>query len=247
MAEHKDIIVRLENVAKTYKQVDKSKANIRSLITNPFRPSPDSFLALQDINLEIERGEIFGILGHNGSGKSTLLNIIIGAMRPDKGGKVYTEGRILKLSLGMGFDPNLSGRENIYVNGSVIGLTFKEIGERFEDIVKFSGLENFIDNPVKSYSRGMKSRLMFSIAIYAEADLFLMDEFFGGVGDIEFKRKSEQVFQKTFLKGRTIIIVSHSLAVIKQHCDRVMILDHGKMVAMGGAEEMVERYQGMYE
>jgi len=246
MTDQQDTIVRLENISKSFKKVDKSKANIRSLITNPFRPSPEGFLALQGINLEVKRGEIFGILGHNGSGKSTLLNIIIGAMRPDKGGIVNTQGRILKLSLGMGFDPNLSGRENIYVNGSVIGLTFKEIGDRFEDIVEFSGLADFIDNPVKSYSRGMKSRLMFSIAIYAEADIFLMDEFFGGVGDIEFKRKSEQVFEKTFLKGRTIIIVSHSLSVIQKHCDRVMILNKGEMVEIGSPEDMVVKYQEMY-
>lgn len=233
---------------KSFKKVDKAQANIRSLVRNAFRISKQTdFLALSDLNFTVQEGEVFGIVGHNGSGKSTLLNCIIGAMRFDKGSEFYSEGKILKLSLGMGFDPNLSGRENIYVNGSVIGLTFKRIGEIFEDIVSFSGLEKFIDSPVKSYSRGMRSRLMFAIAIHADADIFLFDEFFGGVGDIEFKKKSQDVFNRTFLNDRTLIIVSHNLEVIQKYCDRVMILDKGKQVAIGKPMEMVEAYKALYE
>jgi len=183
------------------------------------------------------------IIGRNGSGKSTLLNMIMQTLRPDKGGHIYTKGKMMKLSIGMGFDPNLTGRENIYINGAVLGLSFKKIGKKFDEIFDFAELENFMDTKVKHYSKGMKARLAFAVAVHAEADIFLFDEFFGGVGDLRFKKKSDEVFQKSLLKNKTIVIVSHNLNVIKKHCPRSLCLDKGKILGIGPTQEMIKIYQ----
>ncbi len=199
--------------------------------------------ALQEVSLKIRRGEIFGIIGRNGSGKSTLINVIMGSIPPDKGGKISTKGKMMRLSLGLGVDPNLSARDNIYVNGSIIGLSFKKIGAIFNDIIEFAGLEEFVDTPVKYFSKGMKQRLMFSIAMHADADVFLLDEFFGGTGDEDFKKKSDKAFRQTILEGRTIVIVSHSMQIITKYCDRAVWLNKGKVVKMGKTEEVVSEYK----
>ena len=202
--------------------------------------------ALQDINFAVNKGEFFGIVGRNGSGKSTLLNLLIGSIRPDKGSVIKTRGKMIRLALGMGFDPNLSARDNIYVNGTILGLTFKRIGLIFDDIIGFAELEDFVDLPVKKYSSGMLSKLKFAIAIHAEADIFLMDEFFGGVGDESFKAKSTEVFNNTFLDGRTIIHVSHQLQTVAKHSQRVLILDKGKQVSIGEPTETLELYRSLF-
>ena len=202
--------------------------------------------ALQDINFEVKKGEFFGIVGRNGSGKSTLLNLLIGSIRPDKGSIIQTKGKMVRLALGMGFDGNLSARDNIYINGTILGLTFKRISLIFDDIVGFAELEDFVDVPVKKYSSGMLSKLKFAIAIHAQADIFLMDEFFGGVGDESFKAKSTEVFKNTFLDGRTIIHVSHQLKTIKEHCSNVLILDRGQQISIGPPEVTLPIYRELY-
>ena len=219
----KEAVIELKNVSKTFHVLDSSKANIRSMLLKGglLKSKQKKVVAFEDVNLDIYKNEILGIVGPNGSGKSTLVNIILGILKPDKGGIVKADGRIIKLSLGMGFDGNLSGRENIYVNGSMIGLTFKEIGEKFKEIVDFSGLHDFIDLPVKGYSRGMKNRLMFSIAVHAKADVYIFDEFFGGVGDKDFREKSRKMFEDRFFKNQTVIFISHNMNLIQNYCDRV--------------------------
>jgi len=202
--------------------------------------------ALQDINFEVQQGEFFGLVGRNGSGKSTLLNLLIGSIRPDKGSIIKTRGKMIRLALGMGFDGNLSARDNIYINGTILGLTFKRIGLIFDDIIGFAELEDFVDLPLKKYSSGMLSKLKFSIAIHAEADIFLMDEFFGGVGDESFKKKSTDVFKNTFLDGRTIIHVSHQLKTILDHSSRVLVLDRGKQLMVGHPAEALAMYRGLF-
>lgn len=202
--------------------------------------------ALNDINLKVRKGEIFGIIGRNGSGKSTLINLIMGTIPPDRTGKISTKGKLMRLSLGLGVDPNLSARDNIYVNGSIIGLSFKKIGSIFDDIIEFAGLEEFINTPVKFYSKGMKQRLMFSIAMHANADIFLLDEFFGGTGDEDFKKKSDIAFRQSILEGRTIVIVSHSMQIISKYCDRTVWLDKGKIVEMGKTEKVVSAYKASF-
>jgi len=240
------VVIRLKNVNKTFKLKEKSADSIRDRIFGIFNDNNLRQLkALQNINLEIYKGEFIGIIGHNGSGKSTLLKIIMGAFPPDEGGVVEVNGRIIRLALGMGFDPNLTARENIYVNGSVLGLTFRKIGSIFDQIIAFAELENFIDTQVKFFSSGMRSRLAFAVALHAEADIFLMDEFFGGVGDLSFKKKSEAVFQQAVVEGRTIIHVSHQLRTIESHCDRVLLLDKGQVLGLGKPEEVLPIYRDL--
>jgi len=209
--------------------------------------SQSELKALSNVNLTISKGETFGIVGRNGSGKSTLLNIIMESIRPDKGGIVKTEGKMIRLALGMGIDPNLTARENIYVNGSVIGLSFKRIGEKFDQIIRFAALEGFVDTPVKFFSKGMKQRLLFSIAMHVETEIILLDEFFGGVGDQDFKRKSDEAFKKVIMEGRTIIIVSHSLPIIAKYCKRVAWIHHGRVRALGPAETVLKSYRNHFK
>lgn len=240
----KDTVIRLKNISKTFTVYEKNTDSIRESFFNFFQPNHKRKIeALKNINLEIKRGEFFGIIGRNGSGKSTLLKIIMGAILPDSGGKVDVNGRIIRLALGMGFDPELSARDNIYLNASLLGLSFRQIGKKFHEIIEFAELQEFVDTKIKFYSSGMYSRLAFSIAVCAEADIFLIDEFFGGVGDESFREKSERVFQQSFVEKRTIIFVSHQLATVEQFCDRVLLLEYGRPIAIGKPNEVLEKYK----
>ena len=238
-------VITVKNLNKTFTVKEGGGYSIRESIYGMFSRKNKwrEIKALDNINFEVTRGEIFGIIGRNGSGKSTLLNCIMKSIQADAGSIIKTKGKMLRLALGMGFDPNLSARDNIYVNGTILGLTFKRIGLIFDDIIGFAELENFVDIPVKTFSTGMMAKLKFSIAIYAQADIFLMDEFFGGVGDESFKKKSEEVFRNTFLDGRTIILVSHSLTQLEKTCGRAMILNGGKQLTIDPAETAVAKYK----
>jgi ABC-2 type transport system ATP-binding protein len=244
-----NIAIEVSNLSKSFSMINKEGRNIREKILRPFssKHKVKKITALTDINFTVNKGEFFGIIGKNGSGKSTLLNCIMGSIRPDKGSVVNTNGKIIRLALGMGFDPNLSARDNIYINGSILGLSFKEIGTVFEDIIGFAELERFVDVPVKQYSSGMQAKLKFSVAIHAKADIFLMDEFFGGVGDISFRKKSTKVFNDTFLDGRTIIHVTHQLETIKKHCKRVLVIDKGRQIGLGHPDEMIPLYSSLFK
>lgn len=244
---NEEIVIHLENVSKTfYIREDSNSNKNQNLNIFPFLKHKKELKALQNVNLEIKKGEFYGIIGRNGSGKSTLLKLIMGAFPPDKGGEIYTKGKLIRLALGIGFDLGLSARENIYVNGSVLGLSFKKIGRKFNDIIKFAELEKFVDTPVKYYSSGMRSRLAFAIAVHAEADIFLMDEFFGGVGDESFRKKSDQIFKNIFLDGKTIIQVSHQPKLIRDYCDRVLMLDQGEVKMIGKPNEVLTEYSKLF-
>lgn len=206
-----------------------------------------SIQALNNISFEVEQGETFGIIGRNGSGKSTLLHLIMGSMLPDKGGSIIAKGKKLRLSLGMGVDPNLSARDNIYVNGSILGLSFKQIGRKFNEILEFAGLEEFVDLQVKNYSKGMLARLNFSIAMHADADIFLLDEFFGGVGDEDFKAKSDEAFQQRFIEGKTNLIVSHSMPIIEKYCQRVLWINKGEIKGLGIPSDIIPLYKASFQ
>ncbi len=243
-----NIAIRLSNIGKTFTVHEKNTDSIRESFFNFFQSNHRRKIsALTGVSLEIEKGEFFGIIGRNGSGKSTLLKIIMEAILPDKGGKVEVDGRIIRLALGMGFDPELSARDNVYLNASLLGLSFRQIGKCFHEIIEFAELEDFVDTKVKFYSSGMYSRLAFSIAVWAEADIFLMDEFFGGDGDSRFREKSEKVFEESLVKGRTIVHVGHNLELIKQHCNRVLLLDYGHPVGIGKPDEMIAEYQKLMQ
>lgn len=240
----REIVIKMKNVNKTFNLKEKNTDTIREKALSIFSGNKKRQLkALDNINLEIRKGEFLGIIGRNGSGKSTLLKVMIGAIRPDKGGIVTTNGRIMRMSLGMGFDPNLSARENVYLNATILGLTFKEIDSKFDEIIDFSELHKFVDTQIKYFSRGMKSRLAFSVAVHADADIFLMDEFFGGVGDANFKQKSEEIFKQSFIDGRTIIHVSHQFKTIRELCDRVILMDKGSIVAIGKPNQVIPAYR----
>jgi len=246
MDNKREIAISLKNVSKTYTVSENNSDTIRDNVFNLFKSRKKrSILAVDSVSVDIYNGEIFGIIGRNGSGKSTLLKMIMKSIKPDKGGTIITNGNMIKLSLAMGFDPVLSARDNIYVNGSVLGLTMKQIGSKFDEILKFADLEKFVDTKIKYYSSGMRSRLAFAIAVHANADIFLFDEFFGGVGDLSFKAKSDKVFQTRFINNKTVVIVSHSMAVILKHCTRVLCLDKGKFVGVGKPQEMVEKYKAI--
>ncbi|MCC0655735.1 ABC transporter ATP-binding protein [Clostridioides sp. ES-S-0123-01] len=199
------------------------------------------FLALQNINLEIRRGEIIGIIGLNGAGKSTMLKVISGILKPSNG-NVTINGNIAPLiELGAGFDPELSGMENIYLNGAVLGMSRKYMDKKLDEIIAFSELEEFINNPVKNYSSGMYARLGFSIATCIEPDILIVDEILS-VGDYKFQQKSRHRIEEMINDGTTIILVSHSIEEIKELCNRVVWLEKGKIKQCGG-KEVISQYE----
>ncbi|MCR4673919.1 MAG: ABC transporter ATP-binding protein [Lachnospiraceae bacterium] len=204
----------------------------------------DEFWALQDINFTLEQGDRIGILGLNGAGKSTLLKVIAGVYKPTTG-RVKRSGVLAPLlELGAGFDMQYTGRENIYLYGAVLGYSKQFIDTKFDEIVEFSGLEKFIDVPLKNYSSGMKSRLGFSIVTIVEPEMLILDEVLS-VGDAKFRKKSEKKLMSMFDKGVTVLFVSHSLAQVRRLCNKAMILDHGKMIAFGEMKEITAMYEDM--
>jgi ABC-type polysaccharide/polyol phosphate transport system ATPase subunit len=234
-----NIAIKLENINKTYILHDRGNTirdRFFSLLTGK---GTRRLKALHEINLEVKKGEFFGIVGMNGSGKSTLIQIMNSAIPPDKGGIVTVNGKAMRLALGMGFNDELTARQNVMLNSSVLGMSIKEIKAKMDQIIAFAELEDFVDTPVKYYSSGMKSKLMFSIAVNAEADIYLMDEFFGGVGDQNFRKKADEVFHDRILKGKTIVHVSHQMETIKRYCDRVLLLEKGRAVAVGPPDEVL--------
>lgn len=201
----------------------------------------NEFWALKDIDFTLKKGERLGVLGLNGAGKSTLLKIISGVFKPTTG-SVQTHGVIAPLlELGAGFDMEYTGRENIFLYGSVLGYPKKFISEKFEEIIAFSELEEFIDTPMKNYSSGMKARLGFSIATVVNPDILILDEVLS-VGDAKFRIKSEKKIMEMFDAGVTVLFVSHSLEQVKRLCDKAMILEKGKMISYGNVEEVSKVY-----
>lgn len=206
----------------------------------------NEFWALKDIDFEIKKGERLGVLGLNGSGKSTLLKVVSGVLKPSTG-SVQTRGVVAPLlELGAGFSTEYTGRENIYLYGAVLGYTKEFLDEKFDEIVDFSGLGEFIEVPLKNYSSGMKARLGFSIATVVEPDILILDEVLS-VGDKKFRRKSEKKIMSMFDQGVTVLFVSHSLEQVCRLCDRAIILDSGRLVAKGPVDKVARIYKNMTE
>lgn len=202
----------------------------------------DEFWALKDISFEVQKGDRLGILGLNGAGKSTLLKVIAGVYNPTEG-NVYRKGVIAPLiELGAGFDPQYTGAENIYLYGSVLGFSKKYIDEKYDEIVEFSGLQKFMNVPLKNYSSGMRSRLGFAIATAVEPDILILDEVLS-VGDAKFRKKSENKVRSMFDKGITVLFVSHSIDQVLNICNKAILLEHGKIIASGSAEEVCKVYE----
>lgn len=239
-----DIALKLENISKTFYVHEDKKSSMRQMFVSLFNQGKvKAFKALDSINLEVKQGEFLGIVGKNGSGKSTLLKIIAGIYQSDKGGRVRAHGSIVPfLELGVGFNPDLTGKENIYLNGLILGMTRAYIKQQFDEIVRFAELEQFINEPVKNYSSGMMVRLAFSIAIQSDADIYILDEILA-VGDLNFQRKSLAVFNELKKKGKTVLFVSHALEAIEQYCDRAILIDDHKLVADGTPADIAAKYR----
>lgn len=204
----------------------------------------ERFLALDDINIEVKKGEALGIIGHNGAGKSTLLKLLSRVTAPTEG-KISINGRIASmLEVGTGFHPELTGRENVYMNGAILGMTKAEIDKKFDQIVEFSEVEKFIDTPVKRYSSGMYVKLAFSVAAHLDSEIMIMDEVLA-VGDMAFQKKClAKMREAAKEQNRTVLYVSHNMNTIRQLCDRCIVLDHGRIVFSGGVEEAIALYMG---
>jgi ABC-2 type transport system ATP-binding protein len=209
------------------------------------RVKTEEFWPLQNISFEVGAGEVFGIVGPNGAGKSTLLRVIAGIIKPTKG-SVRSQGRIAPLiELGAGFDPEMTGRENLYLYGSLLGFSSKRIGSRLADIIAFSELEEFLDVPLKNYSSGMTARLAFAVATDVDPDLLLIDELLS-VGDAAFSKKCRQRIEEFRERGVSILIVSHNLDSIKEMCSRVAWIDHGRLRMIGPASDVAAEYEKKY-
>lgn len=223
-------------------KVDNIKEYFIKLVTRKLHFN--EFWALQNVSFTVNKGERLGVLGFNGAGKSTLLKTISGVIKPTKG-TVKTSGVIAPLlELGAGFDMNYSGRENIYLYGATMGYSRKFINSKYDEIVAFSELGDFIDVPVKNYSSGMRARLGFAIATAVEPQILILDEVLS-VGDAKFRKKSEAKVRSMFDKGITVLFVSHNTRQVLDLCDKAIILDHGKIIAQGNAEEVCALYDEM--
>ncbi len=238
----KNIAIQVKKISKTFRIPHEKVNSLRGAAVSIFKDnSYEEFKALDDVSFEVKKGEFFGIIGRNGSGKSTLLKILAGIYKPDKG-KVKIDGMISPfLELGIGFNPELSGRDNVYLNATVLGMTKKQIDEKFDDIVKFSELERFIDQKLKNYSSGMQVRLAFSVSIHANRDILLMDEVLA-VGDSNFQSKCLEEFNKYRDMGRTVIIVTHDINVVEKYCNRALLLCDGKILEIGKANDVADKY-----
>jgi ABC-2 type transport system ATP-binding protein len=233
--------VAISDVAKKYRVYHERNQSLKSAILRRRRASYEDFWALRDINLEIPEGSTFGLVGDNGSGKSTLLKCIARILVPNSG-EIRTRGTVAALlELGSGFHPELSGRENVFLNGSILGMQRRDIEARFDSIVDFSGVEAFIDQPVKNYSSGMYVRLAFSVAINVDPDVLLVDEVLA-VGDASFQEKCLNKFADYRAMGKTVVIVSHSLGTVRSMCDQAGWLSSGRLVDVGTAVDIVDRY-----
>jgi lipopolysaccharide transport system ATP-binding protein len=199
------------------------------------------FWALQDVSFQVRRGEAFGVIGANGAGKSTILKLLSGIMKPTRG-TLAIRGRVSALiEVSAGFHPDLTGRENVYLNGTILGMTRREIARKFDEIVAFSGLEEFIDTPVKRYSSGMFARLGFSVAAHVDPDVLIVDEVLS-VGDFVFQQKCVERMNQVIHSGATVVFVSHNLRAVGELCGRAVLLDRGRVIATGPSEEVIRTY-----
>lgn len=256
-----DIMLKIDNVSKQYKlgqiggttlrdelqrlnaKIHKKEDPTKRIGAKDYNKG-ETFMALDGVSFEVKKGERVGIIGHNGAGKSTLLKLISRVTAPTRG-EIGLNGRVASmLEVGTGFHPELTGRENIYMNGAILGMTKKEIDDKMEDIIEFSECRQFIDTPVKRYSSGMYVKLAFSVAAHLESEIMIMDEVLA-VGDMTFQKKClGKMGDESSKKGKTILYVSHNMATIRELCDRCIVLNHGRVVYDGDVEDAIKIYMG---
>ncbi len=238
------MIIRANDISMRYLMTYDRIQSIKEYIVQMLRGKIkyEEFWALKNVSFEVERGEVVGIIGHNGAGKSTLLKVISGILKPT-GGELEVHGNVVPmLELGSGFDHDLTGRENIFLNGSILGYSEKYLKEKYEQIVEFSELGKFIDVPIRNYSSGMLMRLAFSIATVVQPEILIVDEILA-VGDAAFQEKSKTRMLELMGGGTTVLFVSHSLEQIREMCDRVIWLEHGQIKAIGATKEICDAYE----
>ena len=236
-------VIKVDNVSMMFNLSSEKVDSIKEYLVKMLKKEIhfQKFWALNDISFELEKGDSLGIIGLNGSGKSTLLKIISGILKPTKG-KVTTVGSIAPLiELGAGFDANLSARENIYLNGAILGYSREYMNSRFDEIIKFAELEDFVDSAIKNFSSGMVARLGFAIATMNIPDILIIDEILA-VGDYKFQQKSFARMQEMINSGATVVFVSHSIEQVKKICKKALWLDHGNVVKFGPSEEVCQEY-----
>lgn len=238
-------MIILKNVSMKFNLGVEKDNSLKMIFINLFTPrkkkKKDYFWALKDIDFRINKGDVVGIIGANGAGKSTLLKVVSGVYKPTTG-TVEVNGKISPMiELGAGFDPELTARENIYLNGAILGYSKEFLEQKFDDIVEFSELKDFLDVPIKNFSSGMVAKLAFSISTIVDPEVLIVDEILS-VGDIKFQEKSKNKMMSMVEGGTTVLYVSHSIDSIKELCSKVIWLDHGKIVKMGNAKEICDEY-----
>ena len=244
----REVVIRTENLGIKYNLSEQKVDDFKDYIIKAIKGelNYNEFWALKNVSFTVEAGDHVGILGLNGAGKSTLLKALAGVIKPSEG-KVMTKGKIVPLlELGAGFDRQYTGAENIYLYGAVLGYSRKFINSKFDEIVAFSELEDFINVPVKNYSSGMKSRLGFAIATAIQADILILDEVLA-VGDAKFRKKCEAKIKEMFSNGTTVLFVSHNLSQVKKLCDKALLLEHGRVAAYGETERIARIYEKRME
>lgn len=238
-----DIVIKVENVSKTFKLPHEKNTSIKGAVVNFYKrnKSYEKQEALKDVSFEVKKGEFFGIVGRNGSGKSTLLKLLAGIYTPSKG-SITVNGKLTPfIELGVGFNQELSGRENVFLNGALLGFNRKEVNAMYDDIVEFAEIERFMDQKLKNYSSGMQVRLAFSIAIRANTDILLLDEVLA-VGDAAFQQKCYDYFGKVKKEGKTVVFVTHDMQSVSRFCDRAILIDKGIIQLKAEAREVAQQY-----
>ena len=241
LAPMSDPVVRVDGLSKRFRLFHERHQSLKQSLLNLRRSTHEEFWALRDVTFDVGAGETFGIIGHNGSGKSTLLKCLTKILEPDEGSVAVTGSVSALLELGAGFHPELSGRENVFLNAAILGVPRKHIVKRFDDIVEFSGLEQFIDTPVKNYSSGMFVRLGFAVAINVDPDVLIIDEVLA-VGDAEFQAKCGDKIAEFRERGKTIVLVTHAMGDVVRICQRAAWLDHGRIREIGAPNEIADAY-----
>jgi len=243
-----DIAIKVEHVSKDFVLPHEKVTSVKSAFTSLYKrknKSRETQHALKDISFEVKKGEFFGIVGRNGSGKSTMLKILANIYQPTKG-SVTTRGKLVPfIELGVGFNPELTGRENVYLNGAMLGFSRREIDAMYEDIVSFAELERFMDQKLKNYSSGMQVRLAFSMATRSEAEILLVDEVLA-VGDADFQRKCFEYFKQLKKNKKTVIFVSHDMDAIREYCDRAVLIEKSELIVEGRSDKVASRYSRMF-
>jgi ABC-2 type transport system ATP-binding protein len=240
-----DTVISVKGLSKKFRLPHDKKNSLKEHILRFRRTTYEEFTALKKVDFEVKRGEFFGIVGRNGSGKSTLLKLLAGIYQPSTG-EVAVDGTLTPfIELGIGFNPELSGRDNVFLNGAILGLTRKEVEAKYQDIVDFAELEKFMDQKLKNYSSGMQVRLAFSIAIQAHNAVLLIDEVLA-VGDAAFQRKCYEVFKDIKQSDKTVVFVSHDMGAIKEYCDRAILIEGGEIISQGDPDIVANDYMQLF-